>query len=114
MINILLGGLSRICFLLHSLRLGLEEVDPVGATGDALGAFADLGEALEREDLVLEGVGCPDDPPEVDVLWDGELRVTLVLVQDVLVCSIPTTTWLDSLLSSTSEFSVFSDTLSSF
>ena len=56
MINVLLGGLSRICFLLHSLRLGLVQVDPVGATGDALGAFADFGEFLDRDDLVLEGV----------------------------------------------------------
>ena len=88
----------------------------MGATGDDLCALADLGDALDRVDLVLDGVGGPDDPPEVDVLWDGELRVTLVLVHDVLVfvCIISTTTWLDSLLSSTSEFSVFSDTLSSF
>ena len=78
----------------------------MGATGDA----------LDRVDLVLDGVGGPEDPPEVDVLWAGELLVTLVLVHDglVFVFWISTTIWLGSLLSSPSVFSVFSDTLSSF
>ena len=87
----------------------------MGATGDDLCDLADLGDALDRVDLVLDGVGGPEDPPEVDVLWDGELRVTLVLVHDVLVFVfwISTTIWSESPLSSTSVFSVFSDTLSS-
>ena len=74
------GGLSLIRFLRISLKLGLEEVDPVGATGDDLRDLADLGEALDLVDLVLDGVGGPEDPPEVDVLGDVELRVTLVLM----------------------------------
>ena len=52
----------------------------MGATGDDLRDLADLGEALDLVDLVLDGVGGPEDPPEVDVLGDVELRVTLVLV----------------------------------
>ena len=62
MISLLLGGLSFLWFFLISFKLGLDEVDPVGATGDA----------LDRVDLVLDGVGGPEDPPEVDLLCDGD------------------------------------------
>ena len=62
MISLLLGGLSFLLFFLISFKLGLDEVDPVGAAGDA----------LDRVDLVLDGVGCPEDLPEVDLLWDGD------------------------------------------
>ena len=36
MISLLLGGLSFLWFFLISFKLGLDEVDPVGAAGDAL------------------------------------------------------------------------------
>ena len=111
----LLGGLSRICFFLHSRRLGLVQVESVGATGDALGAVAGFGACLDRADLVpegvLEGVGYPGDPPEVGVLCTGELLVTRVEVHEVFVLFISTTTLSVSILSSGSEYSVFSDTI---
>ena len=72
----LFGGLSQVCFLLHSLKLGLVHVGPVGATGDSLGTLSGVGVFFDRDDLVLdlvlegvfEGVVYPGDPPEVGVL----------------------------------------------
>ena len=69
-------GLSLGCFFRHSLKLGLLHVDPVGATGDSLGALSGVGAFFDRDDLVLdlvlegvfEGVVYPGDPPEVGVL----------------------------------------------
>ena len=79
-ISLLSGGLSLIRFLRISLKLGLEEVDPVGANGDDLLDLADLGEALDLVDLVLDGVGGPEVAPDVVVFGEVELLVTLVLV----------------------------------
>ena len=78
--SLLSGGLSLVRFLRISLKLGLEEVDPVDANGDDLLDLADLGVALDLVDLVLDGVGGPEVAPDVVVLGEVELLVTLVLV----------------------------------
>ena len=78
--SLLSGGLSLVRFLRISLKLGLEEVDPVDAMGDDLLDPADLGVALDLVDLVLDGMGGPEVAPDVVVLGEVELLVTLVLV----------------------------------
>ena len=78
--SLLSGGLSLVRFLRISLKLGLEEVDPVDAMGDDLLDLADLGVAFDLVALVLDGVGGPEVAPDVVVLGEVELLVTLVLV----------------------------------
>ena len=76
-ISILFGGLSLPLFFLTSFKLGLEDVDPVGAAVDV----------PDRVDLVLCGVECPEDLPRVDLLWEGDGVVVTFILELFFSCS---------------------------